>query len=368
MMNIKYKRFILLSLYLIIFFYSGCSEKNTTLSPIEPGINTNPTFTLQGFNICAWGKDWWSDDALVDEALRFAIEEGSNFIALDWPVNFYDNGKIVPLDTSIRLHPYWDDIKKVVNKAKAKGFFIMLKPYVTLANSAENRNFWNTDINIFKLSNFFPDYKKYPTQLAEFATQNNVNAICIGTESSHIDWLFRDDWIDLINAVRAKFNGALTYDALFNRWYYQDKDIDEVVFRDQLDFIGVSLYVPITTDDNASVDTLKQGWFVDLGEWFGGWFEIDNVIEYLGNISNRYNKQIMALEGGYPSVNGGLYLANAYPSEDKYAHYDLQSRGLDAYLDVLKSNKENWFKGVSLWQLTPYMMRQETLTSIYHTQ
>ena len=147
------------------------------MSPIKLGINTNPTFTLQGFNICAWGKDWWSDDALVDEALRFAIEEGSNFIALDWPVNFYDNGKIVPLDTSISLHPYWDDIKKVVNKAKAKGFFIMLKPHVTLANSAEYRNFWNTDINIFKPSNFFPDYKKYLTQLAEFATQNNVNAI-----------------------------------------------------------------------------------------------------------------------------------------------------------------------------------------------
>lgn len=143
-----------------------------------------------------------------------------------------------------------------------------------------------------------------------------------------------------------------------------------MIFWDLLDFIGVSLYVPITTDDNASVDTLKQGWFEDLGEVYGGggWFEIDNVIIYLTDISNRYNKQIMALEGGYPSVTGGLYMVNSYPSEEKYAYYDLQSRGLDAYLSVLDENQDNWFKGVSLWQLTPYMMSEEALNSIYHTQ
>ncbi len=109
---------------------------------------------------------------------------------------------------------------------------------------------------------------------------------------------------------------------------------------------------------------LKQGWFEDLGNWF----EIDNVIIYLKGITNRYNKQIIALEGGYPSVTGGLYLVNIDPSEEKYANYDLQSRGLDAYLSVLDENKENWFKGVSLWQITPYMIREEALSSIYHTQ
>jgi len=367
MKSVKYIEGILfvLVLVLVIFLSFSCDKESTIPSPTEPGINTNPTFTLQGFNIAAWGKDWWHDDVLVDKALRFAIEEGSNLAVLDWPVNFYDDGRMVPLDADTSLHPYWDDIGEVIAKAKAKGLYVMVKPHTVLSNSPENRNIWNTDINTFKPSNFFPDYKAYLTQLAEFATQNKVDAICIGTEMNHIDWQFRDEWVDLITTVRLKFAGVFTYDALFNRWYYDIKDLDEVIFWDQLDFIGVSLYVPITTDDDASVETLKQGWFEDLGNWF----EIDNVIVYLKNISNRYNKQIMVLEGGYPSITGGLYLLNTNPSEEKYANYDLQSRGLDAYLSVLDENKENWLKGVSLWEITPYMIRTEGgLTSIYYTQ
>jgi hypothetical protein len=348
---------------LVIYFYLFKSSKFIAPST-EYSINPNPTFNLQGFNIAAWGKDWWHDDKLVEEALRFAKEEGANLVVLDWAVNFYDDGRMVSLDENTSLHPYWDDIKKIVTKAKAYGFYVILKPHTTLADSPENRNIWNTDISIFKPSNFFPAYKSYLIQLAEFANQNKVDAICIGTEINHLDWQFRDEWIDLISAIRHKFDGALTYDAFFNRWYYNVKDIDEVVFWDQLDFIGVSLYVPITTDDDASVETLKQGWFKDLGNWF----EIDDVIAYLKDIANRYNKQIVALEGGYPSITGGLYLLNTDPSEKKYANYDLQSRGLDAYLSVLDENKENWLKGVSLWEITPYMIRKEALSSVYHKQ
>ena len=210
MKRIKYAGAILFILVLVIFLsFYGCKE-STIPSLTEPQINPNPAFTLQGFNVCAWGKDWWHDDVLVDEALRFAIEEGSNFINLDWPVNFYNDGSMVPLDTSTSLHPYWDDITKIISKAKARGLYVMVKPHVTLHNSPENRNIWNTNIEIFKPSNFFPAYKAYLIQLAEYATQNKVDAICIGTEMNHLDWQFRDEWVDLITAVRLKFAGALT--------------------------------------------------------------------------------------------------------------------------------------------------------------
>lgn len=346
--------------FVVILFF-GCG-KETSIPPTEPSINQNPAFALQGFNICAWDKNWWSDDSLVDEGLRFAIEEGSTCVVLDWPVNFNDDGTMVPIDNS--MHPFWDDIRALIAKAKAKGLFVMLKPHTTLSNSAENRNRWNTDINSFIPSSFFSAYKTYLVQLAGFAAQNNVDAMCIGTEMNHLDWLFRDEWLDLIAAVRAQFSGPLTYDALFNRWFKDEKDINEVIFWDQLDFIGVSLYVPVTTDDNASIETIKQGWFTD----FCSWFEIDNVIAYLKDIANRNNKQIMAVEGGYQSVNLGLYNVNDPPSIDKRAYDDLQSRGLDAYLSVLDENKENWFKGVSLWDITPHMLSPAALSSIYHTQ
>ncbi|MCX7650089.1 MAG: hypothetical protein N2050_05995 [Flavobacteriales bacterium] len=300
----------------------------------------------------------------MNEAIQFAISEGSNTIALDWAVNFNDDGSIVPVEDPASLHPFWSDISKIVAKAKASGLKIILKPHTTLSNSGWNRNIWNTDINTFLPENFFPAYTSYLENLAVFAEENKVEALCFGTEMNHLDWRFREYWESLIQAVRNKFSGLVLYDALFNRNYYSVQDVEEVVFWDLVDYIGISLYVPLTTDDNADISTLKAAWTSDLQ----GWFEIDNVITYLSNISQQYGKQIIALESGYPSITGGLFLVNSSPSEDKYAHFQLQYNGLEAYFDILKDFRSSWFKGLTLWEITPYMLRPEGLNSIYHQQ
>lgn len=348
--------------FVLFLVWTGCSRNPIDTGDI-PYVNTNTVFELQGFNVCAWGKDWFSDGALVDKTLNFAVEEGANFLAIDWAVNFNDNGTMVPYEDS--LHPAWGDIQKLIEKAKQRGFFLMLKPHTTMADSPENRNVWNTDIVAkFLPTNFFPAYKSYLEELADFATRNNVDALCIGTEMNHLDTDFSEQWSELIQAVRGRFQGLVAYDALFNRFYTSNKDIDEVCFWDLVDVVGVSLYVPVTQNDDASVEEIRQGWFKCLE---GVNFEIVNVIEYLKGIAQPVNKPLMALEGGYQSVRGGLY---DFPgtSPDNIVNYDLQSRGLDAYLGVLSKNQDSWFKGVSLWQLTPAMLSSENLQTIWHTQ
>lgn len=352
--------FIIISLSLA----NACKKKYDNSLTNWPSLNQDPLFELQGFNITAWGKDWWHDQALVEEGLKFALAQGSNAIALDWAVNFQDDGHIIPIDDNASLHPFWNDIATLISKAKSKGLYVILKPHTTLSNSGENRNFWNTDLNVFLPSNFFPDYKTYLENLADFAREHQVDALCLGTEMNHLDWHYREEWENLIQSVRSRFNGMITYDALFNRLYTHVKDVEEVIFWDLVDYIGISLYVPLTTDDNAPVDTLKKAWTTDLA----GWFEIDNVISYLSGLSAQYGKRILALEGGYPSVTGGLFLLNSAPSEEKYAHYELQYNGLEAYFDILKNHRQTWFKGLTLWEITPYMLRPDGLNSIYHQQ
>ena len=130
--------------------------------------------------------------------------------------------------------------------------------------------------------------------------------------------------------------------------------------------IGVSLYVPVTHNDNASVEEIRRCW-VESIEQLEFKFEIDDVIAYLKGIAQNARKPLMALEGGYQSVSGRLYDMTG-PSPDKTVNYDLQSRGLDAYLGILDENKDSWFKGVSLWQLTPSMLSSSNLQTIWHTQ
>lgn len=333
-----------------------------------PSVNTHPVFEWQGINMTAWGKDWWDDSQRVDKALKFILEEGCNLVTLDWAVNFENNGHIVPIEDTASFHPPLETIAGIIARAHEAGLKVMLKPHVTLRHSAFNRNIWNTDIQTFLPSNFFPDYLAYWKQLATFASENHVELLCLGTELNHLDWLFRDDWVLLIQEIRKHYTGPLTYDALFDRWLY-NKNIADVVFWDKLDYIGGSLYVPLTTDDNAPVDTLRRAFFYDLGEKYGGegWFKIDNVISFLQNISAQYQKPLLAVEGGYPSKNQGLYYING-PDPQSYAYDDLQTRGLDAYLGVLSENKGQWFKGVSLWCITPYLLTPESMQTIWHTQ
>jgi hypothetical protein len=357
------KMLIGIFLAMLILFCGGCG-RNPLGSGELPQVNTNTVFEWQGFNICAWGKDWFSDTTLVDKALKFALDEGANFLALDWPVNFNDDGTRVPFEDS--LHPYWEDIQRLIQKARQAGFSIMLKPHTTKAESPENRNIWNTDTAKFLPANFFPAYKGYLEELANFAEQNHVDAICIGTEMNHLDTAYHEEWKELVAAVRGRFTGLVTYDALFNRWFRSVPDVEEVCFWDLVDMIGVSLYVPVTHNDNASVEEIRRGWIESI-EQPEFKFEIDDVIAYLKGIAQNAGKPLMALEGGYQSVSGGLYDMTG-PSPDKTVNYDLQSRGLDAYLGILDENKDNWFKGVSLWQLTPSMLSSSNLQTIWHTQ
>jgi len=353
-------RILPVGMFFVVLVWTGCGRGSSGLSDLTP-VNADTVFELQGFNICAWDKKGWSDDALVDKALNFALKEGANFIALDWPVNFNDDGSMVAFEPS--LHPHWGDIQRLIGKAKRHGFSIMLKPHTTKANTAENRNFWNTKTTQFLPGTFFPAYKSYLEELADFATQNDVDAICIGTEMNHLDTAYHDQWAELVQAVRAHFQGLIAYDALFNRFFRSVQDIEEVCFWDVVDLVGVSLYVPVTRNDAASVEDIRRGWFESLEPDF----EIGDVIGYLKGIAQNAGKPLMALEGGYQSVNGGLYDMSG-PSAEKTVNYDLQRRGLDAYLGVLSDNRDDWFKGVSLWQLTPSMLSSGNLQTIWHTQ
>ncbi len=352
----KLKLVSVVFLFSVVSYYGCVSEK-----PAIPSEESKPSsnVSLRGFNFGAWGRRHWDSSLPIDEGLQFAVDEGANFLAMDWAVCFENDGHIVPGGGN--LHPPFEDIESVIRKAKDLGLYVMLKPHVTMTDIGQNRNYYNTDIKIFLPSNFFLDWRNYLLSLADTAKRMNVDAICIGTEINCLDWMYRKQWLDIIAALRLSYSGTLTYDAVFTVWY-EVKGIHDVVFWDALDFIGCSLYVPITRNDNASVSEIMKGWtYNQVGT-------IKNIVKYLQDISKRYNKQILALEGGYQSVSGGLFNVNDPPNEKKVINNDLQLRGISAYLEVLYKNKGTWLKGISLWQISPVTMTASELTKMWHTQ
>jgi hypothetical protein len=113
---------------------------------------------------------------------------------------------------------------------------------------------------------------------------------------------------------------------------------------------------------NISVDTLRQ---LFTNNPYG---DHHDVIGYLRGISEQYSKKIVTLEGGYQSCNGGLWDVTSNPNNDKTINNDLQVRGLEAYLWALNVNKQNWFKGCSLWEVSPSLMTPYSLSTFWYTQ
>jgi len=319
-------------------------------------------FNLQGFNITAWSKSGFADYSLNATALQYIKNEGSNLVAIDYAVNFNNNGSIIDPNSSASMAPSTKDLAHVIDLAHQLGLQVILKPHITLATSAANVNDGNTSTSTFLASNFFPAWNGYLNSLGSLAQAHGVEGIAIGTEFNIYDSTNRAQWLDIISSLRGIYSGQLTYDALFSVFTDYDSTA-KVCFWDKLDYISCSLYVPLSSNDAAPQSQLVGAF---LNNPYGS---VGNVVSYLANISAKYGKQIMALEGGYQSVAGALDLANlnTLPNSSQTISNSTQANGLNAYLYALESYGASWLKGVSLWQVTPENMTTKDLASIWHT-
>ena len=92
----------------------------------------------------------------------------------------------------------------------------------------------------------------------------------------------------MIDNARSKFSGQLTYSSNWDAYH-------QIPFWDQLDFIGISAYFPLTEDKTPRVEDLKTHW--------------RPIVKKLRKYARRHNKQILFTEFGYLSIDGCAYRA-----------------------------------------------------------
>jgi hypothetical protein len=354
-----------------LFLFTACN-KTAPISPIITSTTTltapvviDPVYKFQGFNFALWNKDFrkstpsYKSDFIT--MFHYMKTLNSNTIIIDWPVNFNDDGTLIPYSKAIAT-PSFSDISEVAKLGKDSGFFVILKPHSTLVNSTDNRNIWNTDSTKFN-PKFLKEWNNYLRLMLD--SVNNVDGVCIGTELNHVDNVRRDEWISLIKDIKTIFKGQLTYDGLFSRWL-SVPTISDVVFWDQVDYISASLYIPVAKNDNASVNNIIYGWY-NQNDYQGNKLgDITNVIDYLRALSIKYKKQIYAMESGYQSANTGLYDVNNSPNNTKTINNDLQARGFSGYFNVT-SNNLDLFAGISIWGMWTGTIQQKNINDIWYT-
>ncbi len=163
-----------------------------------------------------------------------------------------------------------------IKEVHKKGMHVMLKPHLWMSEG------WRSNIELDSdadWNTWFVSYRKNILHYAEMAALTRVELLCIGTEFKSAIKNQPEQWKILIKDIKKVFHGKLTYAA---NW---DDEFIIVDFWDQLDYIGIQAYFPLTKNKNPNLESIKQGW--------------NTHIEKLEAISRKYHKPILFTEIGY---------------------------------------------------------------------
>jgi hypothetical protein len=227
--------------------------------------------------------------------------------------------------------PYEENRKAViraVGQAHALGLRVLLVPHLWVENGA-----WRGEIDPGgddAWTRWTASYAAFLKGWAEVARVARVDLLAIGVElrtwatTTHAPSL-----VSLIHEVRSVYPGPLTYAANWD-------DADETIIWGELDFIGVTAFVPLASEPGAEFGALLAGGRA--------------VAERLGALARAWGKPVVLTEFGYttrpdPAVRPWEWpdrMANVVVDEDAQA---------DAYAALLLPLvDEAWLAGAFVWR------------------
>ena len=222
------------------------------------------------------------------------------------------------------------------NKLALKdGIKTLLKPHIWLTKANGK---WRSDIKMNseeEWDKWFSSYETFIIHYAKLAEKGNFEALSIGTELHQTILLHPEKWRKIIKSIRSVYKGKLTY---AGNWY---KEFSEVTFWDDLDYIGVQGYFPLTKNNKPNLEELNTGW--------------KKYKDELKALSQKYNKPVIFTEIGYKSTSDAAIEPWLWPKRS-----DLQNKTIDfntqkiAYEAVFQTFwNEPWVKGVFFWKWFP---------------
>ena len=170
--------------------------------------------------------------------------------------------------------------RKTIVIAKENKLKVMLKPQVYIHKG------WTGSLdfaNPLDWEQWESQYSGYLLRMASLAEELKVELFCIGTEFNLSAQKRPAFWFDLIAQVKKIYKGKICYSANWD-------DYALVPFWDELDYIGISAYFPLSNESEPDTATLKSAW--------------TPYLESLAQFADKHHKQILFTEYGYLTVSG----------------------------------------------------------------
>ena len=272
-------------IFLLILLYQGIVYSNT-----YEDFNFNWDTTIEnnsGFSKDNYAKDQkqrgmsvFGLDAKNDVEIEELVKNNIEWVAVVpflYQKNQFTKTMNVPEDSkdwSARDSSFINIIKSL-HKKKIR---VMLKPHLWMNDG------WRSNVTLNSPEEWdvwFESYQINMLRYAKMAAENKVELFCIGTELKSSLKNAPEQWISLVKEIKTIYKGKLTYAA---NW---DGEFNLVPFWDQMDFLGIQAYFPLTKHVKPELDEIKNGW--------------DRHIVNLEELSAIHQKPILFTEIGYRS-------------------------------------------------------------------
>ena len=214
-------------------------------------------------------------------------------------------------------------VMHAMRAAKARGFRVVMKPHVDVADGT-----WRGYLQPTDVSGWFASYRVFMEHYADMAQRAHADILVVGTE---YESMTRHSlaWRELIADLRAHFSGELTYAA--NRL----EEAEPIDFWDALDFVGVDAYMPLATNDpNPSVAALVHAW------------HRRGYVDRLRTLARRWRRPILFTEIGYYPHDGTAIEPNKV-RWDWPVDAQPQTRAYEAFYEAFSDKP--WVAGVYWW-------------------
>lgn len=244
-----------------------------------------------------------------------------------------ENGELIyseTIDTTKKWH-WWGEraegIATCVKFAHNENIKVMLKPHLWLGWGAFTGDIAFKDEAAWQ--RFEQGYKSYILFYAKMADSLNVELFCIGTELKNHVAKRPDFWFELIKDIKKVYKGKLTYAENWDAY-------TEVPFWNELDFIGVDGYFPLSNKQHPTKAELEIGW--------------QKHLEKMKEVASKHQKPILFTEIGYRSCD----FSTDKPWESNFdLPYNEQIQA-DALLVFIEQNwQQPWFAGAFIWKWFP---------------
>jgi len=280
------------------------------------------------------GVAWVAGRSIDAEAISPLVEHHVEWIAqtpFGWQTSSDSPEIRLVVDGQVLWGETDEGLRETTELAHARGVETMLKPHIWVGGGD-----WRGDIYMSTdeaWERWFAEYQNFILHYARFAEENDIPLLCIGTELHKTVLARPHKWSELIAEIRAVYSGELTYAA---NWYEEFQDIP---FWEELDYIGVQGYFPLSAESDPGLAALVAGWKPHL--------------DAIGELQARVDRPVLFTEIGYRSWQDAAARPWEWPERDDDTGFDavLQQRLYEAFFRTFWH--QDWVAGAYWWKWFP---------------